>query len=67
LIQTIFDPNHGALLLLCLPNRVVYMFPSFACFYFVYTCYIQWTDKLIFSHECKSEQTRSPHVIQHEW
>jgi hypothetical protein len=32
LVRTISDPNHGALLLLCLPNRVMYMFPSLLAF-----------------------------------
>jgi hypothetical protein len=32
LIQTIFDLNHGALLLLCLPNRVACMFSSLLAF-----------------------------------
>jgi hypothetical protein len=39
-----------------------------ACFlvYLLLVClcyYIQWTDRLMFYLECKSEQTLSPHVI----
>jgi hypothetical protein len=44
LIRTVFDLNHGALLRLCLQNRVVILFPSPLAFgLIIHFIPIEWT------------------------